>query len=140
MSNRGYTDGELGVAYINNFNDQTVEKANTVQFLFVDGHNSHCTLEALNFAAEHNIVIISYPPHTTHALQGLDVACFGPLKIFSKFIQRLAGLHLRNPQLYQHFVLLDLFPNGEFGIPLPTPARKIVMAHRNYNTITQRNP
>jgi hypothetical protein len=47
--------------------------------LILDGHNSHCTYGFCNFAAEHKIIIIYLPPHTTHALQPCDVACFGPL-------------------------------------------------------------
>ncbi|KIO17068.1 hypothetical protein M407DRAFT_41553, partial [Tulasnella calospora MUT 4182] len=81
-SAKGYTNNELGVEYIKDLHEQTKEKADKVRILFVDGHASHCTLAFLDFAAEHNIVIISYPPHTTHKLQGLDVACFGPLKVF----------------------------------------------------------
>lgn len=65
-----------------NFHKQTEAKSNHARFLFVDGHKSHCTIEALEFAKAHNIVVISYPPHTTHALQGLDVACFGALKTY----------------------------------------------------------
>ncbi|KAG8856248.1 hypothetical protein FRB96_006560 [Tulasnella sp. 330] len=82
VSGRGYTDGEIGVAYMHDFNEQTKEKAGHARFLFVDGHRSHCTLEALDFAAANNIALVSYPPHTTHALQGLDVACFGSLKTY----------------------------------------------------------
>ena len=48
----------------------------------VDGHNSHYTLEFLEYAHDHNIIVICYPAHTTHVLQGLDVAVFGAFKIF----------------------------------------------------------
>ncbi|KAF8235673.1 hypothetical protein L208DRAFT_1211361, partial [Tricholoma matsutake] len=44
-----------------------------------DGHNSHCTYGFCKFAADHNIVVISLPSHTTHALQPCDIACFEPL-------------------------------------------------------------
>lgn len=64
------------------FIDEQTKDREGVRFLFVDGHGSHCTLEFLDYAAEHNIIVISYPPHLTQLLQGLDVACFGPLKIF----------------------------------------------------------
>ena len=50
--------------------------------LLVDGHNSHYTLELLEYARENNIVIVCYPAHTTHVLQGLDVVCFGAFKTF----------------------------------------------------------
>lgn len=64
------------------FIDEQTKDREGARFLFVDGHGSHCTLEFLDYAAEHNIIVISYPPHLTQWLQGLDVACFGPLKIF----------------------------------------------------------
>lgn len=56
--------------------------ADRYRILFVDGHNSHCTVAFLDFAFAHNIIVISYPPHCTHGLQGLDVACFGALKVY----------------------------------------------------------
>lgn len=51
-------------------------------FLFVDGHNSHCTLPFLDFEAKHNIEIVSYPSHCKQALQGLDITVFGALKFY----------------------------------------------------------
>ncbi|KAG8925761.1 hypothetical protein FRC01_009737 [Tulasnella sp. 417] len=81
ISSRGYIDGELSVDWIKGFDEDTKDRVGA-RFLFVDGHSSHCTVEFLDYAAEHNIIVISYPPHTTHALQGLDVACFGPLKLY----------------------------------------------------------
>ncbi|KAF8240819.1 hypothetical protein L208DRAFT_1198774, partial [Tricholoma matsutake] len=42
-------------------------------------HNSHCTYRFCKFAADHKIIVICLPSHTTHALQPCDVACFGPL-------------------------------------------------------------
>ncbi|KIO20701.1 hypothetical protein M407DRAFT_81291 [Tulasnella calospora MUT 4182] len=84
VSSRGYITNEIGVEYIRDFHRQTAHLCHDLgpRFLFVDGHSSHCTLEFLEFAVAHNIIVISYPPHTTHWLQGLDVACFGPLKIY----------------------------------------------------------
>jgi hypothetical protein len=44
-SQKGWTDGEIDVEYINDFDEQTKEKANScVRVLLVDGHNSHYTL------------------------------------------------------------------------------------------------
>ncbi|KIO28572.1 hypothetical protein M407DRAFT_71608, partial [Tulasnella calospora MUT 4182] len=80
-SARGYTENEIGVNYIKDFHEQT-KHLEGARFLFVDGHGSHCTLEFLKFAESHDIIVLSTPPHTTHELQGLDVACFGVLKIY----------------------------------------------------------
>jgi hypothetical protein len=47
--------------------------------LILDGHNSHCTYPFIKFSAQHCIVIICLPSHTTHALQPCDIGVFGPL-------------------------------------------------------------
>jgi len=49
------------------------------RLLILDGHNSHCTYQFIKFAAQHHIIIICLPSHTTHALQPCDVGVFGPL-------------------------------------------------------------
>ena len=51
----------------------------TYHLLILDGHNSHCTYSFVKFAAEHWIIIICLPSHTTHALQPCNVGVFGPL-------------------------------------------------------------
>jgi hypothetical protein len=48
---------------------------------FMDGHSSHYTPKLLCFALNKNILILGYPPHCIHALQGLDVVCFAHMKL-----------------------------------------------------------
>lgn len=48
--------------------------------LVLDGHSSHLSLPFLQVCREHNIKVLCYPPHCTHALQGLDVVCFAKMK------------------------------------------------------------
>jgi hypothetical protein len=48
--------------------------------LFLDGHFSHITLEVVDLARANNITIICIPPHSSHALQPLDVGVFGVAK------------------------------------------------------------
>ncbi len=48
--------------------------------LFFDGHGSHLTYVTISTAMREMIIIICLPPHTSHALQPLDVGVFGPLK------------------------------------------------------------
>ena len=81
-SPNGWTDGELAAQYIvHDFNAQTCDKANGEAWvLLMDGHSSHHTLELLQFSCENNIIVLGYPPHCTHALQGLDVVCFAKMK------------------------------------------------------------
>ena len=63
------------------FDPQTKEKAaGHTRVLLMDGHSSHFSLALLEHCIENNIVVISYPAHCTHALQGLDVVCFAKMK------------------------------------------------------------
>lgn len=48
--------------------------------LLVDGHSSHCSIEALEFAESNDVILLSLPSHTTHMLQPLDRSVFKALK------------------------------------------------------------
>ena len=48
--------------------------------LIVDGHKSHITLDLIDLAKKNKIILFCLPPHTTHALQPLDVCVFRSLK------------------------------------------------------------
>lgn len=45
---------------------------------------SHKTLEAIEAARRHGVILLCFPPHCTHKMQPLDVTFFGPLKRFYK--------------------------------------------------------
>ena len=49
-------------------------------FLLLDGHSTHYQPRAVQFAMEHDIIMLCLPPHTTHESQPLDVGVFAPLK------------------------------------------------------------
>ena len=56
--------------------------------LIVDGHKSHENIELIDCARKNNIILLCLPPHTTHALQPLDVSVFKSLKShFSKALR-----------------------------------------------------
>ena len=79
------------------FDPETQERANgETRVLLLDGHSSHHTLELIEYAREHNIVLLGYPPHCTHALQGLDVVCFARMKdAWKSSISDFEALHAR---------------------------------------------
>ena len=60
--------------------------------LFFDGmHVSHITLNVIDLARENDVILFCLPPHTTHALQPLDVSIFRSLKSnFSKVVHALS--------------------------------------------------
>jgi len=80
-SKKGWTNGEIGVEWIKEFDRHTAAKADGhYRLLLVDGHNSHYTRGFLEYARMHKILVLCYPAHTTHVLQGLDVVVFATVK------------------------------------------------------------
>lgn len=61
--------------------------------LIVDNHYSHRSLEAYDFCHRNGIVMLSFPPHTSHKLQPLDLTFSGPLK---KAFNTECDIFLRN--------------------------------------------
>lgn len=48
--------------------------------VFLDGHKSHLSLHLSNFCRDNKIILVALYPNSTHILQPLDVAVFGPMK------------------------------------------------------------
>ncbi|XP_046667355.1 uncharacterized protein LOC124359039 [Homalodisca vitripennis] len=48
--------------------------------LILDNHESHCTLDAILYARDNGICIVTIPPHCSHRVQPLDVSILGPFK------------------------------------------------------------
>jgi len=61
----------------------------------MDNHASHVTIEAITFCRENGIVILGFPPHTSHRLQPLDVGFYGPLK--TAYSQACDDILVSNP-------------------------------------------
>ncbi|KAB0790097.1 hypothetical protein PPYR_15584 [Photinus pyralis] len=48
--------------------------------LILDNHESHLSISVLNYCKLNGVVLLSFPPHTSHRLQPLDRTVYGPLK------------------------------------------------------------
>ncbi|XP_003240827.1 uncharacterized protein LOC100571979 [Acyrthosiphon pisum] len=68
------------VNYLKHFSSHTRPSTQRPVLLLMDNHASHVTLEAITFCRENGIVMLGFPPHTSHRLQPLDVGFYGPLK------------------------------------------------------------
>ena len=63
--------------FIDVFLPKTAELAGTDDRLLIyDGHNSHITFKTAKAAMENKVHILCLPPHSSHALQPLDVSVF----------------------------------------------------------------
>jgi hypothetical protein len=78
---KGYTNGEIGAAWLADWDKLTKKKANgRYRLMIVDGHSSHYTMSFLDYARKNRIIVLCYPSHSTHIYQGLDVVIFSVLK------------------------------------------------------------
>ena len=81
-SSSGWIDSDLFLQWLSHF-QSFVNSLKENQFLLIlDNHSSHLSLQAINFACEHGIIMLSIPPYSSHKLQPLDRTFFGPLKTF----------------------------------------------------------
>jgi DDE superfamily endonuclease len=80
-SPKGWTDNHLGLLWLKNHFDVETSKRQRGEYrlLILDSHESHCTLEFIEYCVEKNIILLVLPPYTTYLLQPLDVAIFQPL-------------------------------------------------------------
>lgn len=79
----GWTNDELGYMWLtqifDRFSKKKARNGRDWRLLLLDGHGSHLNMRFLDWALDHQIMVGIYPPHSTHRLQPLDVALFGPL-------------------------------------------------------------
>lgn len=68
------------VRFINHFAKFTRSSKENPTLLLLDNRSSHMSVGAINFALEHGITMLTFPPHCSHRLQPLDVSVFGPVK------------------------------------------------------------
>ena len=83
---RGYFTDEAFEQYVDFLLDSSndgIPNDGKWRILIVDGYGSHTMVPSvLQKLLNRNIICISMPSHTSHALQPLDVSCFRPTKYF----------------------------------------------------------
>jgi DDE superfamily endonuclease len=97
-SSNGWTNDDIGYEWLTNvFDRHTKKKAShgrDYRLLFLDGHSSHINMRFIEFCDQNKILLMAYPPHSTHRLQPLDVSLFNPLANF--YSQNLDNWLLRS--------------------------------------------
>ena len=48
--------------------------------MLLDNHDSHLSIEALDYFKENGVSVCSFPPYCSHKLKPLDRSVFGPFK------------------------------------------------------------
>lgn len=76
----GWSNADIFMIFLSHFVEHSHANNTNKVLLILDNHESHISVESLNYAKEKGIVMLTLPPHTSHKLQPLDRTVFGPLK------------------------------------------------------------
>ena len=79
-----WMNGELFPRVLNHFIKHMGCSIENPAVVFMDNHESHFGIEVIEMARMSGLSIITFPPHTSHKLQPLDVAVYDPLKCHYK--------------------------------------------------------
>ncbi|XP_053391184.1 uncharacterized protein LOC128554006 [Mercenaria mercenaria] len=82
VTDSGWSNSDVFLEYLQEHFIKYVQRGNKEQplLLIFDGHRSHINMPVIEWAQHNNILLFVLPAHTSHALQPLDVGCFGPLQ------------------------------------------------------------
>ena len=111
----GWINNEKGLEWLKHFDKHSrVHQVGAWRLLYLDSHESHCSVEFENYCKENKIKCFYLPPHSSHITQPLDVGCFGPLKRWygdelSKRM-RWGHVHVDKPEFIAAF--LAAFPKA----------------------------
>ena len=76
----GWITAPIFLEYMKHFHKHVSSSVENPVLLILDNHISHLSVSVLDFCKENGIVLLSFPPHTSHRLQPLDVSVYGPFK------------------------------------------------------------
>jgi hypothetical protein len=95
----GWTNNDIGLAWLKQVFDRStkLKAGRSYRLLILDGHGSHLTMDFIEYCDRNRILLATYPPHSTHTLQPLDVVMFKPLSSaysaqVASFMERSQGL------------------------------------------------
>ncbi|XP_052258629.1 uncharacterized protein LOC127863270 [Dreissena polymorpha] len=81
MSESGWSNTQVFIKYLTKHFIQFMPgRCESKILLLLDGHRSHVSLILAEWAKENGIILYVLLAHTSHLLQPLDVACYGPFQ------------------------------------------------------------
>lgn len=80
----GWMTQEIFLEVIKHVQKQMSASKDNPVLIILDNHESHISLDTIIYCRENGIILLTFPPHTSHRLQPLDVAVFAPFKSYCK--------------------------------------------------------
>ncbi|KAJ8972235.1 hypothetical protein NQ317_017559 [Molorchus minor] len=95
----GWMQKEIFLSWFDQFISFSKPSKEHPVLLLLDGHTTHTkNLDVIDKAREKGVVLLCFPPHTTHRLQPLDVSFMAPLSTYySSEVQRWMQQHPGRP-------------------------------------------
>ena len=78
----GWMCGELMPDVMRHFVQHSGSCREKKTLLLMDNAECHLSLQAIDIAREHGVIILTIPPHCSSRLQPLDVSVYFPFKAF----------------------------------------------------------
>lgn len=110
-SEKGWTENGLGLNWLTEHFHPFTEKRRHGEYrmLIVDGHETHCTLDFVDFCVNNKIILLVLPRNNTHLVQPLEMAIFQPTaKAYSTLLddhKRFCGPRLNKEDLIRYYQL-----------------------------------
>lgn len=64
----GWSDSKIFMKWLEHFNNVAKPSIQNSHTLMLDMHHSHKTLDRVKFAKQNGIIMITFPPHSTHKM------------------------------------------------------------------------
>jgi len=72
--------GDTFLLFVQHFHKHVKSTKERPCLLLLDNHESHLSISVVNFCKDNGIILLSFPPYTSHHLQPLDKSVFEPFK------------------------------------------------------------
>lgn len=76
----GWMTSNIFLEFLKHFFKHAQPTPQNPVLIIMDNHETHISVDALNFAKMNGIILLTIPPHCSQKLQPLDVSVFGPFK------------------------------------------------------------
>lgn len=108
LSERGWINSELFKQWFQFFIESVGGETRPL-ILLMDSHGAHISPEIIQLAIENKIFLLTFPSHTTHLLQPLDVAVYKSLKCeWAKCLNEYMRQHPHDkPNRYNFFEIFN---------------------------------
>jgi len=92
-NNSGWMTEYDFLTFMQHFVKNTRSSKDSPVLLLLDNHVSHISINIINYARDHGVVMLSFPPHCSHRLQPLDRSVYGP---FKRYVSTGQNMWMRN--------------------------------------------